>query len=68
MEVSIEEIKQMQKRRNEINECDFDDIVFTMFNVPVYINDRIKDEWKEIGLNNITFIETDFYKEGLKEE
>ena len=68
MEVSIDEIVQMQKRRDEINKYNFNDIVFTWKGIPVYIEDSIKNAWRSVGFNNTTFIESKFYLTGWEEE
>jgi hypothetical protein len=67
MQVSIEEIESMAKRRAEINSDRLRGMVFTkagkVLHIPI---ERIK-EFEFTGLNNIDFITSGFYETGWLE-
>ncbi len=66
--INIAEIQYLQKRIDEINSLNLEDIAFLDgdFN-EIVISDKIKDDWKYSGLGIVHFITTDFYKEGFTE-
>lgn len=65
--ISLYEIKTMLKQINEINKTPLEDITFLNKNgKPIKINNKIIADFKFIGLNNIDFIKSGFYKTGLK--
>lgn len=55
--VSIEEVRRLRARLNEINSIPLDQIVWTLNdNVVVFSAEEIA-EWKYVGLSNVYFIE-----------
>jgi hypothetical protein len=68
MKVKISEIKSLQDRRREINNISLSEIEFIDDNgKTIEIDHKILDEYEFTGLNNIDFIDLDFYLEGFKE-
>lgn len=61
MEVSIAEILGIEKRLREINSVPFDEIEFVIGGAPIEITDKMREEWKYIGLTNASFISMGFY-------
>jgi predicted ATP-grasp superfamily ATP-dependent carboligase len=60
--IAIEEIREMQKRRNEINKLDLCDIIWTENNEEVKIDSKVIEDFELTGLNNIDFITSNYYK------
>jgi len=64
MTVSILEIFELKTRINEINRTNLSDITFTdEFGKPIIMNKTLIEDWRFIGMNNVDFIMTGFYKE-----
>lgn len=63
MEVAIEYIRWIQEERAKINRTDLEDIVFFENGMKVDIPRATLDNFAIMGLNNIDFIWSDFYKE-----
>lgn len=69
MKVAISEIKTLKNRLREINDHDLNDIVFIDDDGnEVPIDPKLREEFRYVGLNNVDFIITDFYKDGFKDE
>lgn len=64
MRVDLEEIYDIMKRRKRINSVPLEDIEFYENGIKLDINPEIVNDFKFIGLNNIDFITTEFYKTG----
>lgn len=56
MKVTIEELWEMQERRNEINSTDIKDIEFYINGVKVDVPLESLEEWRFTGLSNTDFI------------
>lgn len=67
MEVKLEDIIKHIAFREKVNTTALSDIVFTENGEPVDIDKRLVDEFRFIGLNNIDFILTGFYKDGFED-
>ena len=68
MKVEIEEIMRIHDRLGEINSEDLSNIVFTLNGEEVDINPKHIKDFKFVGLNNVDFIRTEFYKNGFDDE
>lgn len=55
--ISIEEIRDIQRRRREINDYDLEDIIFTFEGEPIQVSKEEVENFKYTGLNNIDFVE-----------
>lgn len=55
--VSIEEVRQLRARLNEINSIPLDQIVWTLNDNVVLFSEEAIAEWKYVGLSNVYFIE-----------
>lgn len=55
--VSIEEVRQLRARLNEINSIPLDQIVWTLNDNVVMFSEEAIAEWKYVGLSNVYFIE-----------
>ena len=62
MKIDIEEIKHLQARLHQINDSRLEDIDFYENGVKLDISDKVRKEWSYIGLNNMDFINLQFYK------
>lgn len=67
MEVSIEELTKAVDYLRGINRKPLEEIVFTENGIPVKIDPTLVNEWSFIGLNNVEFITSKFYKDGYTE-
>ena len=67
MKVNIEDLLALKKELNEINFQHLEDIEWDLDGELVEIPEKNIEEWKYIGLNNVDFITTEFYKEELDE-
>lgn len=68
-QVKISEIKNLCKRKREINDNDINNIDFLDDEgFPVEINQKFIDDWKYTGLNITDFIDSNFYLEGFTNE
>lgn len=67
MQVDINEILEMYRRRREINAVDLRDIQWMNGDKPVEIPADIIEHWRFIGMTNCCFIETGYYKNGESE-
>ena len=68
MIVNIEDILKMREQLNKINNADLRDIDFFFEDTLLTIPQERIDEWVFIGLNNVDFITTGFYKDGEYED
>ena len=66
IQISIEEVAELIDRRKEINSIPLEDIEWTIKRVPVYVDPKVIEEFKFMGLSNVTFIEDRFYEEKPK--
>jgi hypothetical protein len=64
MIITIEFINALEEKRRKINRMDINDIEWYEDDVKLNISKDRLDEWSFIGLNNIDFITTGFYKYG----
>lgn len=64
--VRIEDVLRIQKERDAINRLKFRNIVWTRNGKEIYIDPAIKDDYALVGLNNMDFITSGYYK--TKEE
>ncbi len=62
MIIAVEYIKWLQQERANINHIDLEDIEFYENGMKLEIPKEVLDNFKFIGLNNIDFIWSDFYK------
>ena len=62
MKVAIEEIKEIQARRQEINQMNLEDITFTENGEPVDIPEDLITAFRYTGLCNVDFITSEYYK------
>lgn len=65
MIVNIEEIYRAVSELKAINELNLKDIEFYENGKKIDISDEIIENWKFIGLNNHSFIMSEFYKDGI---
>lgn len=63
MKINIEEIHQMLARRREINSVRLEDIEWYENGVKLSIDKQLIDRYRFIGMTNMDFIATDFYKQ-----
>jgi len=66
MKVAVEYIRWLMEERAKINKMELQDIEFFEEGMKLEISQKIIDDFKFCGLNNIDFINSGFYKE--KEE
>lgn len=66
--IKVEDVIELQRKIELINSLDISDIIFTENNEELNIPDKVKEAWSFIGMNNITFITSGFYKDALTEE
>ncbi len=64
MRIDIERIQQLQAELDQINSLDFKDIEFFENDKKVEIPQKVIDEFKLYGLNNVHFVTTEFYRSG----
>jgi len=62
MKIDVEEVRQLQKRIDQINRAKITDINFYENGVKLEIPENVYHEWSYIGLNNMDFINLNFYK------
>lgn len=55
--VSIEEVRRLRARIEEINSIPLDQIVWTLNDNVVMFSEEAIAEWKYVGLSNVYFIE-----------
>ncbi len=66
--IKISEINQLFDRMSAINRIDLMEIEFVDDNGKIIqISQKIIEDFKYTGLNNVDFIITDFYKKGFDE-
>lgn len=65
MKVDIEHIKYLKSKLAKINEVPLEDIKFYENGKLLKIDKSLIEEFKSLGLNNVDFIMTNFYKEGF---
>ena len=53
---------------NQINSYDLSDIEFTRNGVPIDTDPKFIEQFKFCGLNNMSFITSEFYKSGFDYE
>ena len=63
MQIAIEYIRWIQEERAKINREKLENIEFFENGMKLDIPQKVYDDFKFIGLNNIDFIWSDFYKE-----
>ena len=65
LSISVTEVRQLQKRRDQINRVPLEDIRWynTMDDV-IHISKKTIEDFKETGLNNTDFILGEYYKGG----
>jgi hypothetical protein len=63
IKVNIEEVKEIQEKRKVINSIKFEEIELYENGEKIEVNQYVKDNWKYTGLDNMTFIAGEFYKE-----
>ena len=63
MKVTVEYIRWLQAERANINKTPLDEIDFYENGKRLIISSKIIDDFKFIGLTNIDFILTEYYKE-----
>jgi hypothetical protein len=68
MEVNIEFVELLIKRRNKINSVPLSEIDWYKNGVKVNIDKKIIEDFEIIGLNNIDFITTGFYRTGWNDK
>jgi hypothetical protein len=57
IEISVEEVREIQKRRSEINSYDLHDITFTFEGKPIELSEEEVADFRYLGLNNIDFFD-----------
>jgi len=57
MRIDVEEIRKIDKRRREINELNLHDIEWYENGVRLNYTKEQLDEWRFIGLSNVSFVE-----------
>jgi hypothetical protein len=68
MRINVEDVREVAEKVRQINSVPFFEIEWFENGEPVIVPpDRLED-WDFIGLSNMDFIVTDFYKEGYSEE
>lgn len=55
--ISIEEVKQLRDRLNEINNIPLEQIVWTLNDSVVLFSEEAVADWKYTGLSNVYFID-----------
>lgn len=68
MKVEIEEILKLKERLKEINSENLSEITFTLNGEDVEIDPKNINEFRFVGLSNVDFITSEFYKYGFDEE
>lgn len=64
--ITIENIMETEKWRDEINKIPLRELRLLDYDgTPIEISDKIYEEWELVGLNNIDFVKTGFYKKGF---
>jgi hypothetical protein len=66
--LSIEYVKELIKKRQEINKLNLDEIIWTENGNIILFNPEAIEHFMFTGLNNIDFISTGYYKEAMKRE
>ena len=63
VKVSLKEVEEMQRRRREINSLPIEQIEWVNDDGSVVeVTPETLEEWRFIGMTNLCFIETGFYK------
>jgi hypothetical protein len=62
--VNIEDVEKWKKWKQEINRTKLENIEFREAGAKLYIDEEIINRWRFIGMTNLCFIETGYYKEG----
>lgn len=62
--VDLEIMLQCKTQLNEINQTPLEDIRFVRNGIELEIDDKIREDWKFVGLSNTDFITTGFYDSG----
>lgn len=60
--VDINYVKGLKKYMTKINKMDLKDIIFEDCGDIIEVDDKLIEDWKYTGLNNIDFIWTKYYK------
>jgi hypothetical protein len=63
MKVAVEYIKWLTEERQKINKTPLEEIEFYENGMKVDVSEKMIKDFKFVGLNNIDFITSDFYKE-----
>jgi len=63
MIVNINELLELKEKLNEINSIPLEEIEFYENGELVEIPEELLEQWDYIGLNNVDFITTGYYKE-----
>jgi hypothetical protein len=67
--VKLSDIVEMKRRLKEINDEKLDNIDFVSDEGNlIKVNPQYMEDWKYIGLNNVDFVMTDFYRTGYVDE
>jgi len=67
VKIHVEAVKALISKRRRINRYDFDKIIWCEGGKELNIPKEIIEEFKSTGLNNMDFVETEFYNTGLKD-
>lgn len=62
MRIDIEDIRKLLDEKQKFNKLDLDDVEFYENGEKLNIPKEIYDNWFYIGLNNLDFISTGYYK------
>jgi len=62
MKVDIEKVRELKRQLDEINSVPIEDIEFFENGKRVEFDKDVVADWKFIGLNNVDFITSGFYK------
>ena len=62
MKINIEDIEKNIKYRKKVNKVSLNEIEFYKNNKKINIDPKIIEEFEFVGLNNIDFITTGYYK------
>ncbi len=66
VKIDIERIKALKKELSDFNKLRLQDIEFYENGKKLDIKSELVKEFEFIGLNNVDFIMTEFYKEGFR--
>ncbi len=60
VEIAVEEVMRIQSERWNINELEFDDIIWTYKGKPIEVDPKLVADYSHIGLNNCDFITSNY--------